>query len=100
MDKEPRESIENKAKIPVIYWVALITFGVLFLIFFIFLFLKPAFGNMVSRIVKGQVAFNEKNSNVWGEFPGLNNIEIITNITFLDHPNIRSSKFNHCQLKL
>lgn len=93
MQTEPRESVENKARIPRLYWIALITLGVLAFILLIFLFLRPSFKSMVKGIVKGQASFTEKNSNVWGEFPGVNNIEIITNITFLDHPNIRDSRF-------
>lgn len=61
---------------------------ILTIIFLVMLFLKPHFSTLVDNLVHDEVKFTADNSDVWGEFPGKNDIIIVNNITFLHHRNL------------
>lgn len=74
------------------YLIMSIILGTLTVIMLVFLFLKPTFNKMVTSIVKSQAHFQDNNVDVWGTFPGKNDIIIVNNITFFNHKEIDSSK--------
>lgn len=76
------------------YLITSIIFGSLTVIMLIFLFLKPSFKKMVASTIRSQAHFQDNNVDVWGTFPGKNDIIIVNNITFFNHKEIDSSKCN------
>ena len=88
-DKEQPNRTFKKRKT---YLISTIILGLITLILFIFIFLKGPFNTLVKSIVVAQVGFEKDNVDVWGTFPGKNDIIIVNNITFFNHSLVDESK--------
>lgn len=63
--------------------ISIVILFILVLASFIFLFLKSNFISVANNKIEKEVIFTSENADVWGKFPGKNNVDIINNLTFL-----------------